>query len=63
MTDLLTVIDDGLGQFMKDRIALKYSRHFEKNEENTRRLSTKSGFTKMDIRVFFPNGSPKYGKN
>ena len=25
MTDLLSVIDDGLGNFMKDRIALKYS--------------------------------------
>ena len=53
MTDLLTVIDDGLGQFMKDRIALKYSRHFEKNEENTGRWTTKGGFTEMDIRVFF----------
>ena len=41
MTDLLSVIDDGLGNFMKNRVALKYSQHFEQNEENTRRWTTK----------------------
>ena len=53
MTDLLSVIDDGLGNFMKDRISMKYSQHFEKNEENTHRWTTKGGFTEMDIRVLF----------
>ena len=38
---------------MKDRIALKYSRHFENNEENTRRWTIKGGFIEIDIRVFF----------
>ena len=35
MTDLLSVIDDGLGKFMKNRISLSYERHFEKSKENT----------------------------
>ena len=36
MTDLLSVTDDGLGKFMKNRISLSYERHFEKSKENTR---------------------------
>ena len=53
MTDLLSVIDDELGQFMKDRISLSYNTHFELNEENSRKWTEKGGFSEMDIRVFF----------
>ena len=37
MTDLLSVIDDELGQFMKDRISLSYNNHLELSEENSRK--------------------------
>ena len=57
MTDLLSVIDDELGQFMKDRISLSYNTHFELNEENSRKWTEKGGFSEMDIRVFLRNGS------
>ena len=52
MTDLLAVIDDGLGKFMKNRISLSYERHFEKSRENTRKWSN-GEYSAMDIRVFF----------
>ena len=56
MTDLLAVIDDGLGKFMKNRISLSYERHFEKSRENTRKWSN-GEYSAMDIRVFLRSGS------
>ena len=35
MTDLLNVMEDGLGKFMKNQISLSYERHFENSKENT----------------------------
>ena len=52
MTDLLAVIDDGLGKFMKNRISRSYERHFEKSRENTRKWSN-GEYSIMDVREFF----------